>query len=145
MRRRKYVGDGDLRESENSRTNPREAFEDQKIRAKELVAIHGTIELRNDDDSLELFDQRDESNQDIQAQFNVNHSAECLNLESPNLMPGDPVKLIRSKLTCTGSLLASYGTSGTFCDCVGRRDSCRSNAHDCLSRGTGRQPGSKSA
>ena len=46
MRRKKYVGDGDLRESENSRANPRETFEAQKIRAKELVAIHGTIELR---------------------------------------------------------------------------------------------------
>ena len=62
MRRQKYVVDGDLRESADSRANPRDTFEDQRIRAKELVAIHGTIELRNDDDSLEFFDQRDESN-----------------------------------------------------------------------------------
>ena len=30
-----------------------ELEERQRIRAKELVAIHGTIELRSDDDSLE--------------------------------------------------------------------------------------------
>ena len=57
------------------------------------MAIHGTIELRNADDSLELFDQRDESNQELQAKFNVKHGGECLNLESRNLVPGDPVKL----------------------------------------------------
>ena len=62
-----------------------ELEERQRIRAKELVAIHGTIELRSDDDSPELFeetlpsstlnsvdvkglfDQRDELNQEIQA------------------------------------------------------------------------------
>ena len=71
MRQRKYVVDSDLRESADSRANPRDTLEDQRIRAKEQVAIHGTIELRNDDDSLELFDQRDESNQEIQAKFNV--------------------------------------------------------------------------
>ena len=54
-KRRKYVV-----ETADSRANPRDTLEDQKIRANELVAIHGTIELRNDDDSLELFDQRDE-------------------------------------------------------------------------------------
>ena len=67
MRRRKYVVDSDLRESADTRANPRDTLEDQRIRAKELVAIHGKIEMRNDDDSLELFDQRDESNQEIQA------------------------------------------------------------------------------
>ena len=78
MRRRKYVVDSDFRESADSRANPRDTLEDQRIRAKELVAIHDTIELRNDDDSLELLDQRDESNQDTQAKFNVKHSGECL-------------------------------------------------------------------
>ena len=66
MRRRKYVVDSDLRESADSRANPRDTLEDQRIRAKEQVAIQGTVELRNDDDSLALFDQRDESNQEIQ-------------------------------------------------------------------------------
>ena len=58
MKRRKYVV-----ESADSRANPRDTLEDQRIRARELLAIHDTIELRNDDDSLELFDQHDESNQ----------------------------------------------------------------------------------
>ena len=58
MKRRKYVV-----ESADSRSNPRDTLEDQRIRARELLAIHDTIELRNDDDSLELFDQHDESNQ----------------------------------------------------------------------------------
>jgi len=93
MRRWKYAGESDLRESADSRANPRDTLEDQRIRAKELVAIHDTIELRNDDDSLELFDQRDESNQEIQAKFNVEYHGECSNLESRNLVPGDLVKL----------------------------------------------------
>ena len=43
--------------------------------------------------SLELFDQRGESNQEMQAGCNVKHSGECLNLESRNLVPKDLVKL----------------------------------------------------
>ena len=50
MRQRKYVVDSDLREGGDSLANPRDTLEDQRIRGKELVAIHGTIELRNDDD-----------------------------------------------------------------------------------------------
>ena len=88
MERRKYVV-----ESTDTRANPRDTLEDQIIRANELVAIHDTIELRNDDDSLELFDQCDEWNQEIQAKCNVKHSGECLNLESRNLVPGDLKKL----------------------------------------------------
>ena len=49
MRRRKDAVDSDLRGSADSRANPRDTLEDQRIRAKELVAIHDTIELRNDD------------------------------------------------------------------------------------------------
>ena len=41
-----------LRESANSRANPRDTLEDQKIRARELVAIHDTIELRNNEGDL---------------------------------------------------------------------------------------------
>ena len=88
MKRRKYVV-----ESADTRANPCDTLEDQIIRANEPVAIHHTIELRNDDDSLELFDQCDESNQEIQAKCNAKHSGECLNLESRNLVPRDPVKL----------------------------------------------------
>ena len=88
MKRRKYVV-----ESADTRGYPRDTLADQITRANELVAIHDTIELRNDDDSLELFDQCDESNQEIQAKCNVKHSGECLNLESRNLVPGDLKKL----------------------------------------------------
>ena len=45
------------------------------------------------DDILELFDQRDESNQEIQAKCNEKHSGECLNLETRNVVSGDLVKL----------------------------------------------------
>ena len=82
-----------LRESAVSRANPRDTLERQRIRAKELVAIHGTIELRSDDDSLDLLDQRDELNQEIQARCNVKRSGEWLKMESRNLGPGDLVKL----------------------------------------------------
>ena len=68
-------------------------LERQMIRAKELMAIHGTIELRRDDDSLELFNQRDELNQEIQAMCNVKHSGAWFNVESRNLVPRDFVKL----------------------------------------------------
>ena len=93
MRQRKYLVDSGLRESAVSRANPRDTLERQRIRAKELLAIHGTIELRSDDDSLELFDQRDESNQKIQAKCKVKRSGEWFNMESRNLVPGDLVKL----------------------------------------------------
>ena len=49
MRRRNYAVDSDLRESADSRARPRDTLEDQRIRAKEPMAIHDTIELRNDE------------------------------------------------------------------------------------------------
>ena len=88
MRQRKYFVDNGLRESAVSRANPRDMLERQRTRAKEVMAIRGTVELRSDDDSLELFDQRDESNQEIQAKCNVKRSGEWLNMESKNLVPG---------------------------------------------------------
>ena len=53
-----YVNNG-LQESANSRANFCDTLDRQRIRAKTQVAFHVTIELRNDDDGLELFDQRD--------------------------------------------------------------------------------------
>ena len=47
MRQRKYFVDNGLRKSAVSRANPRDMLERQRIRAKELMAIHGTIELRS--------------------------------------------------------------------------------------------------
>ena len=111
MGRRKDFVDCGLRESAVSRANPPDTHERQRIRAKELAAIHGTIDLRSDDDSLELFeetlpsptlssvdvkglfDQRDELNQEIQAKCNVKRSGEWLNMESRNLVPAHLVKL----------------------------------------------------
>ena len=73
MRGRKYVVDSDLRESADSHANLRDTLED-------------TIELRNEDNSAELFDQRDESNQEVQAKCDEKHSGEYLNLETRNLV-----------------------------------------------------------
>ena len=76
MEGRKYVVDSDPRESADSGANPRDTLED-------------TIELRNDDKCVDLFDQYDESNQEVQAKCNEKHSGDYLNLETRNLASSD--------------------------------------------------------
>ena len=73
--------------------NPRDTLDRQRIRAKEPMTNNSTIELRCDDDSLELFNQRVEWNQEIQAKCNVKRSGEWFYMVSWNLVPRDLVKL----------------------------------------------------